>query len=175
MIKWAKKHWKLLLLLFLISIVIPVTAGSLAPVLAGKNQIVILNALVGWPDLNLKPQTISALWTGLGVGFSAFAVLGIPAILGAVVTVLLENAKRSVAMSILGYLKDRDDFISTEVYSEFKDKLKAGISEEECRDMSERAVRRASRTWYNETDENILADLKNAEVSQPRDRVKSGS
>jgi hypothetical protein len=161
---------KLLLLLFLISIVIPVIAGLLAPILAGKNSIVILEALVGWPDLNLNPDTIPGLWVGLGAGVGAFAVLGIPAILGAVITVLLENVKRSITMSIWSFLKDRDDYTSTEVYGEFKDKLKeAGVSDAECQRMSERAVRRASRNWYQAMDESIRNELENAEISQPRE------
>lgn len=82
-------------------------------------------------------------------------------------TVLLENAGRRVAMSILDYLEDRDGYLTTEVYSEFKNKLKEGITDSQCRDMARAAIKRAAGTWQTSTDADILQALAETDVRRP--------
>ncbi|MDP3769838.1 MAG: hypothetical protein Q8R40_02795 [bacterium] len=62
-------------------------------------------------------------------------------------------------MSLIDYLADRDQFIITEVYSEFRDKVKDGISHEQCRDLARAAMRRAAEAWDAATDESTKREL----------------
>jgi hypothetical protein len=166
LMKWANEHRKLVILLTVFTLVFPVLVGCLGNIYSKHRFVVILAALVGaWPDVN--PNTDPGPWVGMGLALSALSVFGIPTILGVAVTLLLERAERNVAMSFLKYLADRDAFITTEVYREFRNKVKDNISNQECRDLARAAVKRAADEWQNTSDEDILETLDDAQVPEP--------
>lgn len=166
--KWAREHKRLVFLLVLIAGFFPIIAGFVAVSIAEHRSVVILAALVGaWPDLN--PTVVDKLgpWIGVGVGFSAFAVFGIPTILGLLVAYYTEKIERRVAMSLGEYLTDRDRFIEGYIYREFKDKVKTNISNKECLNFARAAVRQAAEEWKNASDEAIRRAIDEIDVPEP--------
>jgi hypothetical protein len=175
-----RKHWGffrwlggrpgLVFLLVLIALLAPIIAGLLATRIAKSEGGVILAALVGtWPDLNPTTMTNKAddlgPWIGVGVGCSAFAVFGIPTILGLVITYHTEKIERRVAMSLNSYLADRDRFIAGYVYRDFQAKF--GLPDAACRAAAHAAIQQASDEWTRSSEQTILDFLNNTEIPGP--------
>ncbi len=149
---WLKNHIWLTVFLICFLVIIPFFFGFSAYNFFNKNEKdieIILSALVGWPNF---PNSVSNGLIGWGVGFSAFAVFGIPTLLGAIVSILLENAERRLAERMKNYLKDRDDFIATEIYKAFRDKLKTENDKEECLQTARQAIKQANDAWFRDTE-----------------------
>jgi hypothetical protein len=172
-LKRIKAHPILTPLVLVLTVLFPIIAGIVATYCTQNKWLVTVTALAGaWPDLN--PETWAANntnirpWIGLGVGVSAFAVFGIPTLLGAAVTLMLENVERRIRMSLFPYLEARDYITESEVVAEFEETLKrAGIEERQCEAMARAAVKRAADVWYNATDEKIRRILENINIPNP--------
>jgi hypothetical protein len=87
--RWIGKHRWLVLILIIFTVAIPICAAIIAQNhFNDRSTNVLVSSLVGWPSF--QPHTSNEL-IAIGVGLSALAVFGIPAVLGAVITILLEK------------------------------------------------------------------------------------
>jgi hypothetical protein len=98
-------------------------------------------------------------------------LLGIAPIVGIFTTLgKLMALERRMAMSLIKYLADRDQFIVTEVYREFRDKVNRNIisDDRDCVNLVRAAISRAAEEWKAATDENIQRQLEQIDIPTPQ-------
>ncbi len=164
--KWTKEHRNLLYVLFSCCVLLPVVVGFLANLFVKSRAIIILAALVGvWPDINSITGPVP--WLGIGIGLSACAIFGIPTALGVVVTILLERTEKRILMSLSRYINNRDKFLVTEVWMEFRDKVKDEISEEDCYELVTNALKRAASVWEESSSDRMKEVIDRIHIPNP--------
>jgi hypothetical protein len=153
--EWLGRHRWLVVMAVVFAGVVPALIGIIAATLIQYDWAIIpVAALVGlWPGIraNVSSAEVGS-YIGWGVGLSALGFLAVPIVLSAVVSELLERAERRISVRLETYLKDRDGFIATEVYAEFKEWLKPEVTEAKCRQMAATAIERGARVWRESED-----------------------
>jgi uncharacterized membrane protein len=87
--------------LILLAVVAPIVAGGIAYEYDTGQVRLVLEALIGkWPDDEVVRST-GQVGRALGVGLSAFAVFGVPAVVGVAVTLLVTKLQSSTAKKLL--------------------------------------------------------------------------
>jgi hypothetical protein len=126
--------------------------------------------------------TREALWRGVGVGVSAFAVFAVPVFLGALVTLLIEKAVLEVNTlrvreSLSDFIKDRDTYISgrivTEIYKILREqspeRTLSGPQVVEVRERVKKVVDEAARTWDSQLKERVKERLDAIDLTDETD------
>ena len=162
--------------LIVLAVVVPLAAGITVAVTEVPIDRLTMEFRLGtWPNQeypgltakNFRDDTALAV----GVGLRAFMVIGIPAILGVGIALLLRNVERRLErMNMRDYIGYRDRFIKSHLLGTFQEPLvKAGLMEAATfNELVKEALELADGQWRDAEAEALATAIERIELPDPQ-------